>query len=320
MPRIEGSRAVDLMFHLTTTSRRQFPSFDSSPRSDLGTLSIRTPRHSLGTHPALLRVPGPPGAAYGRQLPLPSHIVPPLSLHEVPGAAGMLPQVWAVGSHELRRQVVVCGAQSLAIKQATQAPLPSHSVPPLSLHGRPGGASTSMHRLTIGLHKLAWQAVVVVFGQSAGMEQPGTHEPWPSQTVPPLSLQGMPAAALVVPHAPALQLLLWHAVAGAGQSLGTLHPLPWSGTAMSEAAPGQATVLSMHDPLHGDCPAGHATSAGVEQPASKIATSVPTPARAIIDSIRGPRRRIALLAFSHSRDRPAKRKHRCSAGWVSVIK
>ena len=37
-------------------------------------------------------------AAYGTQKPLPSHIVPPLSLHAVPGAAGTLPQVWAIGS------------------------------------------------------------------------------------------------------------------------------------------------------------------------------------------------------------------------------
>jgi hypothetical protein len=140
--------------------------------------------------------------------------VPPLSLHAVPGAAGTLPQVWAIGSQVLITQLVAGGAQSLAIKQATQAPLPSHTVPLLSLHGTPGGALTSMHMRSIGLHRLAVHAVVVVAGQSAGIEQPTTQAPFPSHTVPPLSLQGEPATAFATPHAPlVLQVLLLHAVA-----------------------------------------------------------------------------------------------------------
>jgi hypothetical protein len=151
-------------------------------------------------------------ALYGTQVPLSSHIVPPLSLQEVPGRAGMLPQVWAVGSHELMRHMVGCGAQSLAIKQPTQEPLPSHTVPLLSMQWTPGGALISMHMLPVGLHTLAWQDVVVL-GQSPGAKQPTMHAPLPSHTLPPLSLQGVPITTLVVPHAPAvLQLLLLHAV------------------------------------------------------------------------------------------------------------
>jgi hypothetical protein len=168
------------------------------------------------------------------------------------------------------RQAVGCGAQSLAIKQPMHAPLPSHTLPLLSLHTISGGALISMHMNTDGLHTLAWQAVVVA-GQSAGMEQPTMHEPLPSQTLPLLSLQGVPPGTLVVPQAPPIQVLLLHRVAGAGQLLGT-HCAPRSGPAMSLAAPGQVTASSMHDPLHGDWPARHETSAGVEQPAISIAT------------------------------------------------
>ena len=202
------------------------------------------------------------------------------------------------------RQLVAGGAQSLAIKQATQEPLPSHTVPLLSLHGTPGGASTSMHMKTIGLHRLALHAVVVVAGQSAGMEQPTTHEPLPSHTVPPPSLQGVPATALAAPHAPLVQVLLLHAVACAGQSLGALQPPPWSGTPMSDdAAPGQVRALSMHDPLHGDWPTRHEISAGVEQLAIKIAISVPR------------NRTRTILSFARSRS-----QENSAAFQVSVIK
>jgi hypothetical protein len=100
-----------------------------------------------------------------------------------------------------------------------------------------------MQTCAAGLHALAMQTVVVVGGQSLGPVQPTTHAPLPSHTLPPLSLQGVPATALVVVHAPAVQLAILHAVAGATQLLATEQPLP-----RSAVADEQRIALSTHAP------------------------------------------------------------------------
>jgi hypothetical protein len=183
-------------------------------------------------------------------------MVPPSMLHGVFGGAGAVPHVCIIVSQPTTTHGFDGGAQSLESTQPTQAPLPSQTAPPLSLHGVSCGASSTMHMKTVGLHKFAWQAVVVMGVQSAGDAQPGMHVPLPSQTLPPLSLHGVPRTATVVPHASLMQVALLHAVVGTGQ-LATLHMAP---TAMSPppvmfmsavvfgGTPGQMVALSMHAP------------------------------------------------------------------------
>jgi hypothetical protein len=62
------------------------------------------------------------------------------SVQWVPLGAFVAPQVWAVASHVLASQLVGCGGQSVATRQATHVPLPSQTAPPLSEHGVAIGA------------------------------------------------------------------------------------------------------------------------------------------------------------------------------------
>jgi len=75
------------------------------------------------------------------QLPLPSQTTPPLSVQAVPVAALVVPQAWAVASQELILHTVVGVGQSVGARQATQLPLPSQSLPPLSVQATPLVAS-----------------------------------------------------------------------------------------------------------------------------------------------------------------------------------
>jgi hypothetical protein len=85
--------------------------------------------------------------------------------------------------------------------------------------------------------------------QSALLLQP-TQVPAPSQTLPPLSSQTVPRFAFPFAHVFALQSGVRHLVAGAGQSLGTLHAthLPaWE----PEGSP--QTMPLPHDPALACC-------------------------------------------------------------------
>src|ERR1700684_2176181 len=75
-------------------------------------------------------------------------------------------------------------------------PLPLQTLPPLSLHMVPDGASMTPHALF-------WQVLfaqsVDCAGQSATVLH-WTHLPPPSQTLPPLSSHGVPCGALGSSH------------------------------------------------------------------------------------------------------------------------
>jgi hypothetical protein len=63
---------------------------------------------------------------------------------------------------------------------------------------------------------------IMPIAQSAMVAQP-THLPWPSHTLPPLSVHTVCAAADVVTQHPAVQLEMRHTVESAGQSLVLAH-------------------------------------------------------------------------------------------------
>lgn len=73
-------------------------------------------------------------------VPWPSQSVPPPSAQAVPWAAFVTLHVCVVASHASILQSVVCAGQSLAARQATHTPIPSHTRPPLSVHAAPAGA------------------------------------------------------------------------------------------------------------------------------------------------------------------------------------
>jgi hypothetical protein len=127
----------------------------------------------------------------------------------------------------LTLQAVACGAQSVAKLQATQAPLPLQTEPPLSVHVVPAGAELVPHAPEVQVFVLH---AVVCWAQSVEKLH-ATQAPVPLQTDPPLSAQGVPALALTGRHVwDELQTLAWHRVSGWAQSESPLHctqtPLP----------------------------------------------------------------------------------------------
>jgi hypothetical protein len=158
-------------------------------------------------------------------LPIPSQTVPPLSLHDVP--LGWSAVVHALDEQETTAQVVVLLVQSLVCRQATQAPLPSHTVPPAELHLVPAAASTGVQAPPT--HETGAHVVLAMPEQSLVWRQ-ATHLPLPSHCVPPLSLQVMPEATLVVPQTPSVQVACWQVVMGCVHSAETMQathlPLP----------------------------------------------------------------------------------------------
>jgi hypothetical protein len=128
-----------------------------------------------------------------------------------PVAACVVPQVLVV--QVLTWQVGGAG-QSLGALQATQVPIASQTVPPLSVHFVFSGAGVAPHMLvmhTSTMHAEAWGA------QSDAVSQ-ATQTPVALQTVPLLSVHVVPAAAFIVPHAPPVQTAVSHSVFEAGQS------------------------------------------------------------------------------------------------------
>jgi hypothetical protein len=109
---------------------------------------------------------------------------------------------------------------------ATHVPLPSQTVPPLSVQVVPLAAFMVPHVLPV--HVLVLQTVPVA-PQSDGWLH-WTQLPVPSHTDPPLSLQVAPVAASFVAQALAVHSAALHFVVGIGQSVAALHathlPLP----------------------------------------------------------------------------------------------
>jgi hypothetical protein len=133
----------------------------------------------------------------------------------------LVPHVCEVHVSVLHR---VDGAgQSVGALHATHAPAPLHTWPPLSLHVVPAAALFVPH--VFEAHVLVLHSVVCA-KQSVGALH-ATQLPAPLHTWPPLSLQVVPAAALLVPHMLEAQVLSLHTVVCAAQSDGALHPTHW---------------------------------------------------------------------------------------------
>jgi hypothetical protein len=122
------------------------------------------------------------GATHATHLPLPSHTVPPSSLHEVETAAESVPHMWLL--HVASTHFVVGAMQSVAAKHAMQFPLPSHRDPPLSLHIVPDMAFVVPQHPSV---HVAVAHVVVGAGQSVGIEHevPASHVGPPPVPMPP---------------------------------------------------------------------------------------------------------------------------------------
>jgi hypothetical protein len=98
----------------------------------------------------------------------------------------------------------------------TQAPLPSHTVPPFSLQATPSTRLSVLQAWVVRSQTSSLQPVVT--GQSlASMHS--THLPPPSQTAPPWSLHSLAAAALEVAQPPFLHTASAQVVPVAGQSV-----------------------------------------------------------------------------------------------------
>jgi hypothetical protein len=169
------------------------------------------------------------GGGAAPQLPAPSHVwagvadpaVHDPAPHTVPAAAFDTPQALLV--QVLVWQTIVGAGQSLGARQATQVPLPSQSLPPLSVHRAPAVASLTPQVLLVQV--LVLQTVPWA-GQSLVARQ-ATQVPLPSQTVPPLSIHVVPAVALVVPQQPPVShVSMTHAVVDAAQSAGLVQVMP----------------------------------------------------------------------------------------------
>jgi hypothetical protein len=131
----------------------------------------------------------------------------------------------------LTRQISPPG-QSACDRHATQWPMPSHSVPPLSEHEVPGAAGAVVQAFDT---QAGDAQDVVVSGQSVARRQ-ATQLPAPSQRVPPLLVQASPAATTLVAQQPATHTPTTQSLDGAGQSLTTVQAAAPPGQAGAPAA------------------------------------------------------------------------------------
>jgi hypothetical protein len=135
----------------------------------------------------------------------------------VPLATGVVPHASAV--QVLMAQVVPVAGQSLAIKHATQLPLPSHRVPPWSLHTVPDGIFADTHAFAV---QTFVAHDVPVDGQSLAVRH-AMQLPFPSQRVPPLALQGVPEARFFEPQHSFSQVAMAQSPVGGVQFAGEAH-------------------------------------------------------------------------------------------------
>jgi hypothetical protein len=175
-------------------------------------------------------------------VPLPSQTTPPPSVHAVPFAALVVPHACAV--HAAILQAVVGAGQSVVTMQATHAPVPSQSLPPLSVHATPADAGVDEHVLlahAFTLQAVGWDA------QSVATVQP-THLPAPSQTVPPV-VQAKPLTALLVPQTPPVHVGETHSLEGFGQSAGEPQPVSPSATASTSGVESGDALSRLASPV-----------------------------------------------------------------------
>jgi hypothetical protein len=160
--------------------------------------------------------------AAGTHLPLPSQRVPPWSLQADAFMANICPHTFPV--QVFVAQTVPVTPQSDGATHATHFPLPSHTLPPLSLHAVEMAAGVVPH---VWFLQVASTHFVVGAMQSAAARQP-TQFPLPSHRDPPLSVHIMPDMVLVVPQHPSVHVAIAHVVVDAGQSAGIEHAVPAS--------------------------------------------------------------------------------------------
>ncbi len=142
------------------------------------------------------------------QAPAPSQSVPPLSVQGVPLGASLATQALLV--QVLVAQTVVDTGQSLGARQATQAPLPSQTLPPSSLHAEPAPAFAVPQHPPTSQVSLAHS--VVGAAQSLGLTQGRL----PSQEVDvppvppalPLELAAGPPLPVAVTAPPVLDVVV----------------------------------------------------------------------------------------------------------------
>jgi hypothetical protein len=104
----------------------------------------------------------------GTQWPLPSHVVPPSSVHVSPFWETTMAHLFE--THAYAEHVVPVEGQSLADAHSTHVPLPSHTLPPFSAHELPALACVVTH-VFAREHAIVAQTVPVG-GQSAVTMQP----------------------------------------------------------------------------------------------------------------------------------------------------
>jgi hypothetical protein len=132
--------------------------------------------------------------------PLPSHTTPPLSVQAVPFATFVVPHACAP-LHVLTLQTVVCAAQSLACRHATHAPLPSQSLPALSLHAvalaafcvpqHPPAHVRTMHAVLVAGHVVGTVHVAVPASHVGPVSEPES----PASAASPALLVSSPVSA-----------------------------------------------------------------------------------------------------------------------------
>ncbi len=95
-------------------------------------------------------------------------------------------------------------------REGTQVPAPSQTLPPWSVQRVPAMTSIVPHVCVATLHTEGAQ-VVVLGGQSVSALHP-TQLPFPSQSLPPLSVQVVPRGALAMAQQPSVQAATTHAL------------------------------------------------------------------------------------------------------------
>jgi len=119
--------------------------------------------------------------------------------------------------------LVPVGGQSLGATHATQAPLPSHTVPPLSVQAL--DTEFGFVPQAPAVHVFS-RHVVGCCAQSEGVMQ-AMQLPLPSQTAPPASSwHDVPDCAGPIPQQPSVHVAAAHGESGAGQSVADAHVIP----------------------------------------------------------------------------------------------
>jgi hypothetical protein len=162
------------------------------------------------------------GVLHPTQAPAAVQTLPLLSMHAVPSDASIIPHTFAV--QVLVTHFVGWAEQSLPITQATHLPLPSQTVPLLSVHAVSAAAFESTHAFIV---QATVTHLVLGCAQSVAALH-ATQWPLPSQTVPLLSVHAVPAEAFVFVHVMSVpQETVMQTVPVAGQSVvGSVHVPP----------------------------------------------------------------------------------------------